>query len=310
MENLDDKIVFKTVDEETKIVKHLVIAGGGATGFSFYGMLRETNTQGLWKIENIESIYATSVGAIIAVSTCLKYDWKTLDDFFILRPWQHVYKFNMFSILDAYKKRGFYDIKSMEETILPLFKGKDISIDVTMKEFYELTNIELHFFATEINSFELIDLSYLTHPEWRLIDAVYCSACLPIMYSPFLKDSKYYCDGGILLNYPLEPIISKGIDPSHILGISRMLKKKNNENETLTDVSSLLDYFIILLNRFSKNLFLLSDSIKIPNEFKIEADAPSLINLYSVLNDEQERRNLIDMGVEIVKETIDTLYKK
>ena len=49
------------------IIKHLVISGGGAAGFSYYGVLKQTQLKGLWKLEDIQSIYATSAGAILAV---------------------------------------------------------------------------------------------------------------------------------------------------------------------------------------------------------------------------------------------------
>jgi hypothetical protein len=33
------------------MIKHLVLSGGGVTGFTFYGILRETHRDGLWKLE-------------------------------------------------------------------------------------------------------------------------------------------------------------------------------------------------------------------------------------------------------------------
>ena len=47
-------------------IKHLVIAGGGPIGIQFLGALEYLNEQDFWKLEDIESIYATSVGTMMA----------------------------------------------------------------------------------------------------------------------------------------------------------------------------------------------------------------------------------------------------
>ena len=69
-------------------IKNIVIPGGGALGFQYLGALQKLEKENFWKIENIESIYGTSVGAIIGAFICLKYDWETLNKYIIERPWQ------------------------------------------------------------------------------------------------------------------------------------------------------------------------------------------------------------------------------
>lgn len=53
-------------------IKHLVIAGGGPMGLCFLGALQHLNAAFFWDINNIESIYATSIGTIIGAFICLK----------------------------------------------------------------------------------------------------------------------------------------------------------------------------------------------------------------------------------------------
>ena len=171
-------------------IRHIVCSGGGVTGFSFYGILKECYSRGIWKFENIETIYGTSVGSIFAVILALNYDWKTMDDYLIKRPWHNVFKFDLFSILDSIDRRGIFGIKTIEDTFSSLLLGKDIPINVTMKEFYDITKIEIHIFTTEIMNFELVDISYKTHPDWRVIDAVYSSCSIPIIFSPLIKENK------------------------------------------------------------------------------------------------------------------------
>ena len=292
-----DESIENKEDSET-IIQHIVIAGGGATGLSYYGILKETHNQGVWKFEDIKSIYGTSVGAVIAVILCLNYDWTTIDNYFIKRPWQNVYKFNMYSIIESYHKRGIFDIKVLEETFSPLFKGKDISLDITLKEFYELTNIEIHIFATEIVSNQLIDFSYKTHPEWKVIEVVYSSACLPVMFSPYFKEDGCYCDGGVIENYSLEKCINNGANPNQILGLRKenIITNKNSMDEK----TSLIDFLSILLRNYTNKLLILNKTRSIPNEYIVHSEPTSLYNMSVFLNDAEERIKLINLGIEMV----------
>jgi predicted acylesterase/phospholipase RssA len=292
-----DESIENKEDLET-VIQHIVIAGGGTTGLSYYGILKETHNQGLWKFEDIKSIYGTSVGAILAVILCLNYDWPTIDNYLINRPWHNVYKFNMYSIIESYHKRGIFDIKVIEETFSPLFKGKDISLDITLKEFYELTNIEIHVFAVEIVTNQLIDFSYKTHPDWKVIEVVYSSASLPIMFSPYFKEDGCYCDGGIIENYSLEKCINNGANPNEILG----LRKENiivNKN-SMDEKASLIDFISILLSNFANKLLVLNKSRCIPNEYLVHSEQTSLYNMNIILSNVDERIKLINVGVEMV----------
>ena len=59
----------------------MVIAGGGPIGLQFLGALEHLNEQGFWNFEEIESIYATSIGTFLGAIICLKYDWETLNTY-------------------------------------------------------------------------------------------------------------------------------------------------------------------------------------------------------------------------------------
>ena len=64
-------------------IKHIVISGGGPTGFITYGAACHLAKCNFWKLEDIETIYGCSVGAYIGVVLSLGYDWEWLDDYFI-----------------------------------------------------------------------------------------------------------------------------------------------------------------------------------------------------------------------------------
>ena len=75
---------------ESKI-RHLVISSGGPAGHMMYSILRTLNLKGVWDIKDIRTIYGSSIGSFTAILIALQYDWETLDDFLIKRPWEKIF---------------------------------------------------------------------------------------------------------------------------------------------------------------------------------------------------------------------------
>jgi predicted acylesterase/phospholipase RssA len=280
-------------------IEHLVISGGGQTGFTFYGILREAAKQGFWDIQNIKSMYGTSVGTFISVLLCMKYDWDTLDTYLINRPWHNIYKIDVYAIIQTFEKRGVFGIDVMEKMIGPLLSGKDIPIGVTLKEFYDINGIDLYFFATELNTFKLCKMSHHTHPNWRLIDAVYASCTLPIIFAPLIKGGECYIDGGVMCGYPVKECLDAGNAPETIFGI----KKLFGSNDPVSKKSSLFDYLLIIL----KNVIALLNGFEsglIPNEILLNGDHTTIENMLSLASSREERETNIALGVTIFNEFI------
>ena len=296
-----------STQSQTPIIKHIVMAGGGAMGFAFYGALRESHQQGKWKQTDIQTIYATSVGTIMGTIISLGYDWSVIDNFLIKRPWQQVFKFQLPMAFNLITKQGIFDQTTIYEIFLPLFKGKDIPMDICLLDFYHLTKRDIHFIATEINTMQIEDISYKTHPEWKVIDAIYASCCLPFVFSPFyyytagsLEPKKAFMDGGILMNFPLNLCIAEGHDPKEIFSIRRINKNNGTEllhpNNTMIELSfSLILKLIEKIEKPTVQLQEIGYLINIEN---------SVYNLYTYLFNcihyEETRKELINIGVNAV----------
>lgn len=301
-ENIETKTNIENITPTENIIKHLVLSGGGVVGFSFYGLLRETNKRGLWDISNIETIYGTSVGSIISIFIALKYEWDTLDDFIIKRPWQNVYKLSVDSFLYAFHNKGILDKKIMEHTFSPLFKGKDIDINVTMKEFYEITNIEMHIMTVDINTYDLVDISYKTHPDWIVIDAVYCSCCLPILFQPIIKDNMCFCDGGFMANYPVKQCIENGAKPNEIFGMCRSSIFDSSSN--INDKSTLFDYILNILYKTISKILNKNEGQQIYKEAIVNCPPLSIYDIYETASSMEKRLELIQKGSEYLYKII------
>ena len=135
-------------------IKHLVIGGGGPGGFINYGALKESNLQGIWKYDDIKTIYATSAGGFIALPIILKINWNWIDDYIIKRPWNKVFQIDPIQIFDIYKDKGIYDTNAFRKVIEPLLKAKDISPDITLNEFYTLALEDFGEYKNEVQENE------------------------------------------------------------------------------------------------------------------------------------------------------------
>ena len=294
IENTDCEISNKPLD--TPNITSIVVSGGGPFLMYAFGILKESNKTSYWNLSNIKSLYGTSAGAILAVAISLNIEWDVLENYIVKRPWQNVFKLNINNILNSFHNCGILDISTLEELFSPLFRCKDLSPNITLKELYDYSNIDIHLYSVELDSFELIDFSHTTHPDWRVIEAIYASACLPILFVPFKKYGKTYCDGGLLCNYPLEQCIEKCQNTSQIFGINY------NVYETVIqdDNPTLLDYFvkmILKMNNYARLYKNFKTNISIENEVSLKLNSISFYELYLVISDCNARKKMIDDGV-------------
>ena len=274
-------------------IKHLVISGGGPIMIQILSAIQELETNKYLNMNEIETIYGTSAGAIIGLMVSLKFDWETLNDYIIKRPWQDVFPIKVQNILDSYTKKGIFDIKTVEKCFKPLFDAKDIPLNISMIDFYNLTKIELHMFAFEINKYKLEDISYKTYPNLPLLVGIQMTCAIPVLIKPVCIDDKCFMDGGIGCNYPLNYCIESGKKPDEILGFKN---KYSDDKSSVNENSTLLDY---LLNFLFKAIFSVhtdySETI-IKNEVICDSNYLTLDMLHSALSNIEIRKDLFLKG--------------
>ena len=274
-------------------IKHLIISGGGPIMVQILSTIQELERKEYLNMNEIESIYGTSAGAIIGILISLKYDWETINDYIIKRPWQDVFPIKVQNILDAYSKRGLFDIKTVEKCFKPLFDAKDIPLDISLRDFFTLTGVELHMFAFEINQYAIEDISYLTYPDLPVLKAIQMTCALPVLVTPVCIGDKCFMDGGVACNYPLNFCIDSGKNQDEILGF----KNKYSDDKTIiNEESNLLDYLLNFLFKavFSANSNYVQPNIK--NEVICDASHLNLDVLRNALSSIEVRKDLFEKG--------------
>lgn len=283
-------------------IKCIVLSGGGAMFYQMLGIFNELINNNI-NIDNITHIYGCSAGAILAVTLSLGYDFNILKDYFIDRPWHKLIKTDIFQLLSSYNTCGIIGKDIFIKAYDPLFKGKDMDIStITLQEFYDKTKKELHIYCTNITDGEIVDLSYITHPEWLIIDALQATACLPTIIVPVIKNNKCYIDGGIINNFPSEYALKK-FDNNEIIGIKTEATIETNEQELNFD--NILDFLTYIVFKSHSKLMTkryVRDELK--NIFIIKKDSTDCVDIFSVLNSKDKRNEYFEQGKIICAENI------
>ena len=283
----------RTVVLHKRMIRHLVISGGVVYGYAFYGCLRRLAKGGFWSIDDVRSIYATSIGTLFATVLALKLDWAVIDAYLVDRPWHNVFTVDIGSLLGCYARRGIFDIRVMENTFLPLFGARDMSIDITLREFFEATGIDIHYFSTAVSNFSLVDISHTTHPHWRVVDAVYVSCSVPIFFAPLIIDGEWYADGGFLANYPLDLCLNSQYAPklSEVLGVN--IDKADVALDA--ESASLFDYLSCILSKFVRRV-MGRPAPEIVNQVLVAPTDIYMHDIHGFVNSPEKRRALIEHG--------------
>lgn len=288
-------------------IKHLVLSGGGPTALKYVGTLMQLEQDGIWNLINLESIYGTSAGGMLGVVLCCKHKWDTLIDYFVKRPWGDAYQINPEDVFNMYHKKGIINQSFIDIMFKPLFDAKNIPLNITMREFYEWSKIDLHLFSLELNSFEMCDISHKTHPDIPVLMAVHMTSAIPVLFSPVCINGKCYVDGGIMNNYPLNYCLKDHPEVDDILSFKNVYNKLHSN---IDDESNIVDVIVSLCSHLLKHAHLSSaPTVTIQNQINQSSDGLSVDYFQQTLFSEPFRKGLVDEGIKTAREFIQTLVK-
>lgn len=282
-------------------IKHIVIPGGGPNFPVLYGVLKKLSIEKFWNFNDLESIHGTSCGSIIGCFLLLNYDWEDIDNYLIGRPWQTVYELTPEMLLDAFKKKGIIDISHFEIAFEPLFRANDISINITLKEFYNITKKNFYIYATNFTDMKLVIFNHVTHPDVKLLHAIVMSSAIPPVVQPLFLEDKLYMDGGLFSNNPIRYALKNIKDEKEILGFK--INYPDPYFEDLKPDSSIIEYLIQLLSKLAErndpDATIFTGPPKLTNRIIVSYSSVIKANFWQRLISEPDfRKELIKSGEE------------
>ena len=279
-------------------IKHIVLCGGGEIGFIIQGAMTKLYENKIWNHHDIESVYATSIGSLIALGIVLKIDIETVNKYILERPLDFLQlEPNMiFGLID---KKGFFDKSVLTKFCSPLLKAQNLDIDITMQELYNFSNIEFNIFVTELNNFKCLQISYKSHPELKVLDAISMTCALPTIFKPICIDDKYYFDGGLFNNFPLNDCLSqKNCDINEVLAFRKISNKNNSDIE----INNFFDYINTILGKMIKYCSSNNNYDSTGNYiYNIAAPQVSIESIIKLM-DKENRKLLFDKGINLIND--------
>jgi NTE family protein len=159
----------------------LVLSGGGTRGFAHLGVLKALEEKGI----KPDIISGVSAGAIAGV---LYADGKKPDDILEMLASQKILDYFDFNI----PKTGLIKMNGFEKTLNKHLEAVN----------FEDLKIPLKVFAVNVNTAD-----YVCFEKGPLSPAIKASSSIPIIFPPVKIGDYYYCDGGTINNFPVEPLL-------------------------------------------------------------------------------------------------------
>lgn len=180
------------------IINNLVLSGGGVKGIVMMGALKALEEYQLLK--NIKSISTASVGALIGALYIVGYSIDELHEFLSILDISKMKSIKPSKLLTNF---GFDDGKKLIMVIELMLKARNLSPEITLKELYNLREIDLYISGSCLNDKKNYYFSHHTHPTMPLKIAIRISTSVPLWYIPVEYENKMYVDGGCMENYPI-----------------------------------------------------------------------------------------------------------
>jgi len=281
------------------MIKHLVIGGGGTLTLRTLGSLQYLMNNGSIDIQNIKSIYGTSAGAIIGVCISLKMDINLIINYFVNRPWEDIYDITPTDLYNLYSNKGIFNKDSLIKLFEPLMEYNEISLNITLKEFYEYTNIDIHMFSLELDELEIIDISHSTFPDLSLVDAIYMTSCLPFAFEPFLYNNTFYIDAGIILNYPLSFCLQSQVDEFEIFGFNTKHNESTKNTTEIIQNGNMISYTLFMIKKLLKKSNQIVKLDDVPNTIIYNTDENTFSSLMESISSKEKREKYLEEGNDI-----------
>ena len=171
-----------------------------------------------------------------------------------------------------------------------------------MKEFYEITSIDYHLIAYEVNNLQMEDISHETYPDIKVIDAIHMTSCLPVFFTPVFIENKCFIDGGIVLNYPLNLCINKYKNTEEMLGIKHEYTN-DEESKNITRETGIFEYFLNIFYKLVKNIskqnYNIDEQSSIKQEIVCYEKYMTLNSIITTLTKSEKRNELLENGIKI-----------
>ena len=158
----------------------IVLSGGGIKGMAHLGLIKALQEAGI----RFDCIAGSSAGALTGALIAAGYSPEESLEFFKSTPIFSIYYYST-------SKPGILD----SEKFRPVFEK------YFPQDAFDVLQRPLHVTTTNLETG-----AWEVHHSGELINVLLASASLPPVFAPMLIDGALHADGGIMNNFPVEPL--------------------------------------------------------------------------------------------------------
>ncbi|MDN3493239.1 patatin-like phospholipase family protein [Winogradskyella bathintestinalis] len=199
----------------------LALSGGGVKGVAHIGVLKVLEEHNIFP----DCVSGSSAGAMVGA---LYASGKKADEIFEIFQKASIFSFSNF----AFGKPGLIDLER--------FKSQ-------FETFFEVDSFESLSTKLFINTTDLVKGRTKVFKKGPLVDTILASSAFPLVFSPYNINGTLYVDGGVVNNFPVEPLVAKC---DYILGVY-VDPLKPIEASKLTNSFKVLDRVYQITTRYT-----------------------------------------------------------
>lgn len=208
--------------------RKLALGGGGVRAGLHIGALKALEAQ-QGHLQFPGGLWGCSAGAVLATAVAFNLTASQIDTMFRTQlKMDDIFPSpRLQSFADLFLKKGMFPMDAYEQAVLAAFDSQ--GVDLRNKTLGDAPQ-PLHIVASNMTLQSPVVLT----KQVRILDALRCSSCLPLVFQPQVLYSNVYLDGGVFVDC-LDSIVDADCLILHISEPSRSLYAKEIESLSLSD---------------------------------------------------------------------------
>jgi len=231
------------------MIDTLVLSGGGPSGVAYAGILKALIDYDTFQKDKLKEIITTSVGIIIAILYLLDYNILQIEKLVLEKDLTKLLNIDDIDIDNLLVKYGLFSNEHIGESVSSFIRHKTEKNDLTLKEFYKLSNIIL---TVKVYNVDMGKTEYLNHintPDIKLTTLSMMTTAIPYLFQPIKYNDNLYVDGGLKGHFPIEACKS-----DNYLGLNVKGGTCNTKHFSLLDDLPILGFTMNLMNERDNNV--------------------------------------------------------
>lgn len=227
------------------MIDTLILSGGGPSGIAYIGIFKSLFDNNIIdsQLKDIKEIITTSVGIIFSILLMTKINFKMIENLMMGCDINKILNLDDIDINSMLLEFGLFSNIKLSEFIESYIKNIFNIENITLKRFYEKTNIKLTVKVYNTTNKETEYINYINNPDLKLSLLTMMTTAIPFFFKPVTYNENLYVDGGLRGSFPIETCISK-----NYLGIIIKGSTCSFKNNEIIKMFPILKFILSLLN--------------------------------------------------------------